>query len=69
MATVRICENPSCHLVLPQPGELGDNISELIWPGSDERCPRCGTPWKARPPWKGQPPPDDYEEYEGEQIP
>lgn len=67
-STVRICPNPNCRLVMPHTGDLGDNVNILIYPRSDKYCPRCNTPWKARPPWKGPPGYDevgDKEEGEG----
>lgn len=58
-STIRVCPNASCRLGMPQPYE----IDLHLYPGVDKCCPRCGTPWKARPDWKG-PPPDDYKEEE-----
>jgi hypothetical protein len=43
--TVRVCRNITClYAGNPDPKE---------YPGCEERCPRCGTPWNKRPVWKG----------------
>jgi len=54
--TVQNCRNLACLYVgNPDPRE---------YPGADQRCPRCGTPWNKRPLWRG-PPPSDLEEGQG----
>jgi hypothetical protein len=55
--TVRYCRN--CQLPLPQ----SDSFMITAYPDSDEKCPRCGTPWNAKPAWKG---PEIADEFEGE---
>ena len=41
--SVRFCHN--C--------EYAGNPDPREYPGCDQRCPRCGVPWKQRPRWKG----------------
>ena len=41
--SVRFCHN--C--------EYAGNLDPREYPGCDQRCPRCGVPWKQRPWWKG----------------
>lgn len=49
-STVRVCRNVRCRYVgNPDPREL-----RYV----EERCPKCGMPWSARPTYKG---PDEEE--------
>lgn len=59
---VRYCRN--CQLPLP----LSDSFMITAYPDSDEKCPRCGTPWNARPAWKGPEQVEEWIEEEGDGL-
>lgn len=56
---LKVCPNAVCRLGFPWPPMETD---KFLYPGIEKYCPRCGTPWDARPAWKGP----AREDFEGE---